>query len=211
MMPEVRDRVLRADAQLNLERILEAARETFADEGSDASVTTIAELAGVGVATIFRRFPTKDDLLAAVLEQRVAGLIDAADAALAGGGLHAFMAAATAAFIGDRCLCDAAGTDLFARAGLRERVDALDDRLRALLARAQEAGEVRRDVTAQDIPLLLMAVSQAGLALEAAAPGSWRRYLGIVYDGLRPEGSTRLPGSPLTRRQFEAARSARPR
>ena len=59
---------LRADAQRNLERILEAARAVFARDGLDASVADVAERAGVGTATIFRRFPTKDDLVAAMLE-----------------------------------------------------------------------------------------------------------------------------------------------
>ena len=59
---------LRADAQRNLERILEAARAVFARDGLDASVADVAERAGVGTATIFRRFPTKDDLVAAMIE-----------------------------------------------------------------------------------------------------------------------------------------------
>jgi AcrR family transcriptional regulator len=91
------DRALRADAQRNLRRVLDAAREVFAEQGSEASVTAIAERAGVGVATIFRRFPTKDDLLGAILEQRLDELVDAADAALVDGGLRAFMTAAVAA------------------------------------------------------------------------------------------------------------------
>ena len=62
---------LRADAQRNLERILEAACEVFARDGLDASVADVAERAGVGTATIFRRFPTKDDLVAAVLEREL--------------------------------------------------------------------------------------------------------------------------------------------
>jgi len=63
-------RVLRADAERNLRRVLDAALEVFAEHGIDAPVTLIAERAGVGVATIFRRFPTKDDLLAALLAHR---------------------------------------------------------------------------------------------------------------------------------------------
>ena len=60
---------LRADAQRNLERILAAARVVFTEDGLEASVADVAERAGVGTATIFRRFPTKDDLVAAMLER----------------------------------------------------------------------------------------------------------------------------------------------
>ncbi len=67
---------LRADAQRNLALILEAARAVFAEEGLDASVAEVAERAGVGTATIFRRFPTKDDLIAAILEQELGAVVD---------------------------------------------------------------------------------------------------------------------------------------
>ena len=68
---------LRADAQRNLERILEAARAVFAEDGLDASVADVAERAGVGTATIFRRFPTKDDLVAAMLEHELEAIVAA--------------------------------------------------------------------------------------------------------------------------------------
>jgi len=72
---------LRADAQRNLERILEAARDVFAEEGLEASVADVAQRAGVGTATIFRRFPTKDDLVAAMLERRLESVVARARAA----------------------------------------------------------------------------------------------------------------------------------
>jgi AcrR family transcriptional regulator len=201
---------LRADAQRNLVRVLDAAREVFAEHGIDAPVTEIADRAGVGVGTIFRRFPRKDDLLAAVVEHRTAQLIEAADAALverdAGAALRRFMETAAAMQISDRCWCDAAGTDLFAREGLCELVDVLVSKMDALLSRAQAAGQVRSDVRALDLPVLLMGVAQSGLMLQDAAPGAWKRYLGIVFDGLRPDAARPLPRRPLSRREFEEAR-----
>jgi AcrR family transcriptional regulator len=191
-------------------RVLDAAREVFAEQGIDAPVTEIADRAGVGVGTIFRRFPTKDDLLAAVVEQRTAQLVEAADAALAssdpGAALRQFMEKAAAMHISDRCWCDASGTDLFGRDGIRELIDVLVGKMGELLIRAQTAGDVRSDVRALDIPVLLMAVAKSGLMLEDAAPGAWKRYLGIVLDGLRPEAARPLPRRPLSRRDFEAAR-----
>ncbi|HEX4678064.1 MAG TPA: helix-turn-helix domain-containing protein [Gaiellaceae bacterium] len=200
---------LRADAQRNLVRVLEAAREVFAEQGIDAPVTDIAERAGVGVGTIFRRFPTKDDLLVAVVEQRTAQLIDAADAALEstdpGAALRSFMETAAAMHISDVCWCEA-GSDLFGRDGIRELIDVLVGKMGELLTRAQTAGQVRSDVRALDIPVLLMAVAKSGLMLEEAIPGAWKRYLGIILDGLRPEAARPLPRRPLSRREFEAAR-----
>jgi AcrR family transcriptional regulator len=201
---------LRADAQRNLVRVLDAAREVFAEHGIDAPVSEIAERAGVGVGTIFRRFPTKEDLLVAVVRQRTSQLIEAADAALAepnaGAALRRFMETAAAMQISDRCWCDATGTDLFGREGIRELVDVLVSKLAALLARAQASGDVRADVRALDLPVLLTGVAKSGLLLEDAAPGAWKRYLGIVFDGLRPEAARPLRRRPLSTKEFEAAR-----
>jgi AcrR family transcriptional regulator len=192
-------------------RVLDAAREVFAEQGIDAPVTEIADRAGVGVGTIFRRFPTKDDLLVAVVEQRTEQLIDAADLALAssdpGAGLRRFMETATAMQISDVCWCEA-GTDIFGREGIRELTDVLVGKIGELLTSAQTAGQVRSDVRALDIPVLLMAVAKSGLMLEDAVPGAWKRYLAIILDGLRPEAARPLPRRPLNRRQFEVARKA---
>jgi len=205
--------VLRADAQRNLVRVLDAAREVFAEQGVDAPVTEIADRAGVGVGTIFRRFPTKDDLLVAVVEQRTQQLIEAADLALEsrdpGAALRGFMETATAMQISDVCWCEA-GADLFEREGIRELTDVLVGKIGELLTSAQTAGQIRSDVRALDIPVLLMAVAKSGLMLEDAVPGAWKRYLAIILDGLRPEAARPLPRRPLSRRQFEVARRSQP-
>jgi AcrR family transcriptional regulator len=205
--------VLRADAQRNLVRVLDAAREVFAEQGIDAPVTEIADRAGVGVGTIFRRFPTKDDLLVAVVEQRSQQLIEAADLALEspdpGAALRGFMETATAMQISDVCWCEA-GAELFEREGIRELTDVLVGKIGELLTSAQTAGQIRSDVRALDIPVLLMAVAKSGLMLEDAVPGAWKRYLAIILDGLRPEAARPLPRRPLSRRQFEVARRSQP-
>ena len=204
------ERHLRADAQRNLARILEAAREVFAEEGIDAPISVIAECAGVGVGTIFRRFPHKDDLIAALIEQRGRQLADAVDLALAskdaGKAFRGFVEFAVSTQITDRGFCDAIGTELFARDDLRANFDLVQAKLAELLAHAQEAGAVRTDVTPEDILFVLHGVAHAGLLLEDAAPGAWRRYLGLALDGLRPEGATPLPRRPISKRQYEAAR-----
>ena len=204
------ERHLRADAQRNLARILEAAREVFADEGIDAPISVIAERAGVGVGTIFRRFPHKDELVAALIEQRGRQLVDAADLALAredaGQAFREFVEFAVSAQITDRGFCDAIGTELLAREDLKSFFDVVQAKLGELVARAQEAGAVRADVTPEDILFVFHGVAHAGLMLEDVAPGAWRRYLGLALDGLRPEGATPLPRRPISKRQYEAAR-----
>jgi AcrR family transcriptional regulator len=201
---------LRADAQRNLARILEAAREVFAEEGIDAPISVIAEHAGVGVGTIFRRFPHKDELVAALVEQRGRQLVDAADLALAGDdagrAFRGFVEFAVSTQISDRGFCDAIGTELFARDDLRSFFDLVQAKLGELLAHAQEAGAVRTDVTPEDILFVFHGVAHAGLMLEDVAPGAWRRYLGLALDGLRPGAATPLPRRPISKRQFEAAR-----
>ena len=105
------DTALRSDAQRNLARVVEAAREVFAEQGLDACVAEVARRAGVGTGTIFRRFPTKEDLLAAVVEHRLRDVLAEAQRAAAASdpakGLRQFMTWAAETLIGDRCFCRA--------------------------------------------------------------------------------------------------------
>jgi AcrR family transcriptional regulator len=201
---------LRADAQRNLELILEAARAVFAEEGLDASVADVAVRAGVGTATIFRRFPTKDELVEAVLAQELGAVAARAMAAAEsddpGAAIEEFMTAAVESFILDRCLCEASGSDLFERPRLQELVGEMLTSLQLLLLRAQEAGAIRPDVVAEDIGFLINAVGQAGLRLERTSPGAWRRYLDIQLDGLRADGARPLTQKPPTLEELHAAK-----
>jgi AcrR family transcriptional regulator len=183
-------RALRADAQRNLGRILEAAREVFAREGIDASIADVAARAGVGTATIFRRFPVKEDLLAAVVEQRLEEIAAVARRATAGRdaakGLRQLMTWGIESYLDDRCYCESIGTAVFQRPRLRELKAEIAAATEDLLRRAKETGAVRRDVTADDVSMLFFAVAQAAQVLEPARRGAWRKYLDIVLDGLRP-------------------------
>jgi AcrR family transcriptional regulator len=173
---------LRSDAQRNLGRILEAARAVFAERGLDASIADVATRAGVGTATIFRRFATKDDLVVAVVESELETLIAQAEAAP---GLAELITGVLERYVTDRCLCDAVGSGLFERPSilaLRQRVGAA---VESLLRREQEAGTIRADVTPDDIEFLVNALGQQGMRVEKASPGAWRRYVEIVLAGLR--------------------------
>jgi len=173
---------LRADAQRNLGRVLEAAAEVFAERGPEASVDEIARRAGVGHATVFRRFPTKHALIEAVALERVRELREVAETALAdddpAAGFDEFMWRAAELHGRDRRLLEC--MDRCLDTPESAELHALGARL---VERAQAAGAVRADVTAADIEMLF------GAALQAAPPGQWRRYAGVVLDGLRPPKS----------------------
>ena len=168
---------LRADAERNRGLVLEAARSVFAERGIDAGVAEVAERAGVGVGTIFRRFPTKDDLLAAVVEDRVDEIRALAANASS---LREFMTAAAEIHMRDRCLCDCVDLELFGRPSLQQARADVSRLAGELLERAQDAGEVRRDVRVDDLPVILLGVARA------APQGDWQRYLAFALDGLRP-------------------------
>jgi AcrR family transcriptional regulator len=169
---------LRADARRNLERVLDAAEEAFAASGPDASIDEIARLAGVGHGTVFRRFPTKDDLIYAVVERHVAQMRDLAEEALDADdpGEAFFDFAWRVAELNmstpglHRCVVHCGG-----KPGAAE----LEELVGRIVARAQRAGGVRRDVKPADVQLLVSS------ALTSAPPGQWRRYLDVVLDGLR--------------------------
>ena len=181
---------LRADAQRNLERVLDAAAELFAERGCDVSVDEIAGRAGVGHATVFRRFPTKDALIAAVVSKQIAELTAYAQEALAeedaGEAFRAFVWHAGELHARDRALFEG-----FARCDCREDVaqakSELTGLVQQLIERAQEAGAVRPDVAADDVSTLLGAAIHG--AFDSADPKLWRRYVEVVLDGLRPPAS----------------------
>jgi AcrR family transcriptional regulator len=169
---------LRADARRNLERVLDAAAEVFAASGPDASIDEIARLAGVGHGTVFRRFPTKDDLMYAVIERHVAQMHAMAEQALESDDPdEAFfdfarqVAELTMATPGlHRCVVHCGG-----KPGAAE----LEKLVGKIVTRAQRAGALRVDVRPTDVQLLVRS------ALTSAPPGQWRRYLDVVLDGLR--------------------------
>jgi AcrR family transcriptional regulator len=168
---------LRADAERNRKLVLEAARAVFAEHGLDAGVAEVAERAGVGVATIFRRFPTKNDLLAALLLARVREIADLAQGAAT---LREFMTEAVALHMSDRGFSESIGKELFERAELEHEREEARVLVGSLLRRAQRAGEVREDVTADDLAVVLLGIARA------APPDGWQRYLGFALDGLKP-------------------------
>lgn len=176
---------LRADAARNLELILEAAEQMFAEKGHEACVAEIAARAGVGQATIFRRFETKDDLIAAVFERKLAKVGEAAAAASrkrsAWDGLLAFMT-----FVTDFQACDRGILQSFAERMKEDPVVQAHKRevmaqVEGLVERAKAEGALRSDITIEDIQALTSAAAQAGGGSARAA----KRYLSVITDGMR--------------------------
>jgi len=169
---------LRADARRNLERVLDAAEQAFGASGPDASIDEIARLAGVGHGTVFRRFPSKDDLMYAVIERHVAQVHAIAEEALAaddpGRAFFDFAHRAAELMMSmpglHRCVV---------HCGEKPGAAELEELGRKLVSRAQRAGALRDDIQPTEVGPLVRA------ALLAAPPGQWQRYLAVVLDGLR--------------------------
>jgi AcrR family transcriptional regulator len=196
---------IRADAARNRARILEAAAEVFAERGLEASTAEIARRAGVGEATLYRRFPTKDDLIVAIVQAQMDEVSEMAEAYLHDPdpwrGLARFMHDMVAAHVSDRGAMDAAKEECMTRPELDAHRRRLIDATGALVRRAQDAGVVREDLTGQDLAFLLTAASAVGgLPFPGLREDLWKRYLGVILDGMRPEGATKLrPASPSKR------------
>jgi AcrR family transcriptional regulator len=183
-------RPLRADARRNRARVLEAAESILARDGMGASLREIARQAGVGLATIYRQFPTKEALYQAIVVERVRRLVEEARALAtaedAGAAFFSFFTRIVADATGKKVLVDAladAGVDVEANVGdlKREMVDAIE----VLLVRAQRADSVREDLA---MPELLALLTAACLAAERSR---WdermrSRALALMFDGFRP-------------------------
>ena len=170
---------LRSDAQRNLGRVLDAAAEVFAERGPAASVDEIARRAGVGHATVFRRFPTKDALIRAVVDRRITELHALADEALeqddAGAAFTEFVWRAAELGAKDHGL-----DDCFLRCSDSPTLRALRDAGARITSRARLLGAVRKDIPPHELADLVRA------AIRVAGAGDWRRNVQIVLDGLQP-------------------------
>ncbi len=182
------ERPLRADAERNREAVLIAARVRFAEEGGAARIEDIARDAGVGVGTVCRRFPGKEQLIEALIEERFAGLEAAAREALDNddpwAGFESFMRYSAAVMAADRSLSELMDSrpDLMGSAAQEVGMLSVMD---PLVRRAQDAGELRPDFDAIEIPALICGLGRATRAPHGGKSMSWERYLEIILAGLR--------------------------
>jgi AcrR family transcriptional regulator len=198
-------KTLRSDARRNRERLVASARELFARSGVDVSVEEITQHAGLGMGTLYRHFPTKEELIDAVLEEAFGELVAVAEEAAADddawAGFTRFLEHALALHSG-RGLKDVLAT----REHGRKRAEAMRARLkpllRGLVERAKSQGSLRADFSPEDLPLVFWTAGRVIESTATIAPDYWRRYLGLLLDGLRASAATPLPEPPLTERQL---------
>jgi AcrR family transcriptional regulator len=200
---------LRSDAARNRRRLLAAASEAFAERGLEVGVDEIARRAGVGTGTLYRRFPTKDALIAAVQSERFDELAELADAALAvddaWDAFTAFMVAVVERQATDRGFRDIISLRLRREHQLAPGRARVQDLLRQLVRRAQADGAIRDDVSLEDVTVLIWGAGRIVESTVDVDPEFWRRYLTLVLDALRAPPGTPLPGAPLTPGQLDAA------
>jgi AcrR family transcriptional regulator len=190
------DRVLRADARRNHEAVIAAAKKLFADQGLDAQMPDVAKAAKVGVGTVYRHFPTKDDLIAALAAERFERLAEKAREGIEAKdpweGLCDFIRFSAELQADDRGLCEVMGSrpEVMNASALAV---GLDDLCHKLVKRAQRSGELRKDLEWQDIPMIACGLGRITPAEMGPATGRWPRLVEIIIDGLRAPGSSKLP------------------
>ncbi|SNQ51344.1 Transcriptional regulator [Frankia canadensis] len=197
MATAAQPRRLRADAARNRRLLLDTAATAFAEQGIEVSIAEIAQRAGVGKGTVFRHFPTKEDLIAAIVGDQLDYLSDAGDALLESAdptaALIEFMTLGVDLQARDRSVCQIAIGVVHNDPEIKAAADRLGRTATALTERAREHGGIRDDVTGQDVLLLLRGAYQAAAPLAHVAPELGRRYLAVIVAGLRPATSP-LPG-----------------
>src|ERR1700739_1735909 len=193
-MTAVEDRPLRSGGWRNVERILRAAREVYSELGPDAPVEAVARHAGVGERTLYRRFPTKADLVRAALDQSIAedltpAIEDARHADNPLRGLTQLIEAAIALGAREHNLLTAAH-----RAGslTADISDSLNQALYELVRRGQRAGLVRPDLVADDLPRLIAMLYGVLPTMDSDSDG-WRRYVALVLDAISINEREPLP------------------
>jgi AcrR family transcriptional regulator len=184
-----RSRPLRADARRNRSRVLDAARGAFASDGLAVPLDEIARRAGVGPGTVYRHYPTKDALFAAVILDVLESVRDQANALAkspdAGEAFFTFFAQLIETGATNKAIFDAlSGASPEVQTASRAVSAELGSALAELLARAQRANTVRGDVTPDDLNALVLGALAAQTAV--APGGSPQRLIQVTCDGLRP-------------------------
>jgi AcrR family transcriptional regulator len=191
---------LRADAELNRGRIVVAAQEMFAERGLDAALEDIARRAGVGIATLYRRFPTRANLIAASFEQQMADYAATAERALENPdpwtGFCWLINEICAMQAADAGLKDLITMSFPASSPVEELKNRALQSLNTLIQRAQQQGTLRSDFVSSDVPMLLLANAAIVTATHRDAPETWRRFAAYMIDAFRADRAHPLPDPP---------------
>jgi AcrR family transcriptional regulator len=194
-------RPLRRDAEVNLDRILAAARDVFAEHGYDASMEAIAARADVGVGTLYRRFPTKADLFNAVVDAARRRVREIAEEVLAdvahGEAAFEFVRRCIGVPSVWRATISAPPWESQRGTGLTQIAPLLDK----IVRRSKEAGTLRPDAEVTDVVIVLKAVRSIADLCDAPGSRPSLRFLELALDGLRP-GHAPPAHPPLSVRQL---------
>lgn len=201
-------RVLRVDAERNRDALLCAARAVFAERGTNAPLEEIARRAKVGIATLYRRFPTREELLAAAFEPKLCAYAAASRAACAEPdpweGFCGFVRTVCRMQAGDAGFADVVALTFPATAGLDDRLRRATAGLDDVIRRAKAAGALRPDFVREDLIVLLMANAGVINATYPHAPRAWERFAAYMLDAFRAPGASPLP-KPVSRARLSLA------
>ena len=196
----------RRDAQERRERLIAAAQREFAARGVDASLERIARDAGVAIGTLYRHFPTRLDLLMAAFEPRLQEFLGGAKNALEMNdpweGFLYYLENLFRLQAGDRGFNDFLSRRFPGSADTERIHDQMCGQIEVILARAQEAGQVRPDITQADIVNLIWSNGRMIDATSTTAPNAWRRHLYLMLDAYRAERAHPIPEPPMTDKQL---------
>ncbi|WP_431279902.1 TetR/AcrR family transcriptional regulator [Leifsonia poae] len=188
----------RADAVRNRSEILSAARAEFAEHGTAASMDAIAKRAGLAKGTLFRHFTSKEDLIAALfasvtlrLEEAARSAADESDPLEA---LTTFMLAGATVLAEDPLFCETIGRPAFQRQGGAAALSTLHALVDGLVTSARKTKQIRSEITADDVLLLMVGVQQATGPLGDQASSARRRYADLILSGMRSTGDVALRG-----------------
>jgi AcrR family transcriptional regulator len=191
---------LRADAQLNRDRILDAAATLFAERGIAVPLDEIARHAGVGVATLYRRFPTRADLAAAIFERNISRYTEAVDRAVADPvpwqGFRGLVFELCRLQAADAGLRDLLTTAFPASSVIEQTTAEAAEKLRTLISRGQQDGSLRPDLAVADLGVILLANGGVVGATSESAPATWRRFAALMVDACSTGPATPLPPAP---------------
>jgi AcrR family transcriptional regulator len=205
---------LRSDAERNRGRIIAAARTVFGRDGLNASMASVAREAGVGIATMFRHFPTKEELVAAVFTDRMDAYADAVAVALDDSdpwrGFTGYIEAACAMQAADYGFADVLTMTFPTAKALEERRNEAYEGMVRLISRAKATGRLREDFDPSDLVLMHMANAGVVNATGDAAPDAWRRVVALLIQSFEAPARGPLPASPEHAALYKAMLRAGP-
>jgi AcrR family transcriptional regulator len=200
--------VLRADAERNRLRLVAAAREVFAERGLDVPMEDIARHAGVGVATLYRRYPTRSSLIAGAFEAKMAAYADAVGSALAEpdpwAGFCGYIEQVCTMQAQDRGFANVLTMTFPTARQFEAERDRAYHGFGELIRRAQAAGRLRADFVGEDLAMLLMASAGVIAGTADAAPDTWRRFAAYMIQAFSARNTEPLPPPPTPTAMYRA-------